>query len=197
MPDYKNGKLYTIRCKTDEALIYVGSTLNPLYKRMYGHNQHARDEKRTSLLYTKMRELGIDNFYIELYEEYPCNNKEQLNKREGEVIRLIGTLNEKISGRTFKEYYNDHKEKLLEHNKEYYNENKERVLNICKEYRETHKEQKKETDRLYRENNKEKIKEIKTELYKCECGCSFQRDNIARHNKSKFHLDFIANQTNT
>jgi hypothetical protein len=30
---YKNGKIYTIRCKNDDTLIYVGSTTQPLFKR--------------------------------------------------------------------------------------------------------------------------------------------------------------------
>ena len=27
MPDYSKGKIYTIRCRTNESLIYVGSTV--------------------------------------------------------------------------------------------------------------------------------------------------------------------------
>ena len=34
MPDYKQGKIYTVRCKTDDTLIYVGSTTQPLSERM-------------------------------------------------------------------------------------------------------------------------------------------------------------------
>ncbi len=30
---YKNGKIYTIRYKNDNSLIYVGSTVQPLFKR--------------------------------------------------------------------------------------------------------------------------------------------------------------------
>ena len=33
MPDYENAKIYTIRCKTDENLIYVGSTTQTLSQR--------------------------------------------------------------------------------------------------------------------------------------------------------------------
>jgi len=32
---YKNGKIYTIRHKNDDSLIYVGSTVQPLFKRWY------------------------------------------------------------------------------------------------------------------------------------------------------------------
>ncbi len=34
-----------------------------------------------------------DDWYIELYQPYPCNNREELQQREREIIRLIGNLN--------------------------------------------------------------------------------------------------------
>ena len=52
------------------------------------------------LLYQKMRETNINDWYIELYEDFPTERKEQLNKREGVIIREIGTLNKNIAGRT-------------------------------------------------------------------------------------------------
>jgi len=42
---YKNGKIYTIRCKNDDTLIYVGSTIQPLFKRWYGHKCRVNNEK--------------------------------------------------------------------------------------------------------------------------------------------------------
>jgi hypothetical protein len=49
---------------------------------------------------------------------YPCENKEQLNKREGEISREIGTVNKTVTGRTHKEYYETNKGKLLDKMKE-------------------------------------------------------------------------------
>ena len=86
---YNYAKIYTIRCKEDENLIYVGSTIQPLYKRWYDHKQKYNNDKckeYNKLLYIKIRELGIDNFYIELYDDYKCERKEQLFKKEGEII---------------------------------------------------------------------------------------------------------------
>ncbi len=37
MPNYKNGKIYTIRCKIDASLIYVGSTTDKISTRMAKH----------------------------------------------------------------------------------------------------------------------------------------------------------------
>ena len=36
---YHNGKIYTIRCRDDDTLIYVGSSCLPLHKRFYEHKQ--------------------------------------------------------------------------------------------------------------------------------------------------------------
>ena len=43
MPDYSNGKIYTIRNRNDDTKIYVGSTSQPLYKRFH---QHKKDSKK-------------------------------------------------------------------------------------------------------------------------------------------------------
>jgi hypothetical protein len=76
----------------------VGSTIQPLHKRFYDHKSKYFSECNT-LLYTKMRDTNnIDDWYIELYENYPCTNKEQLNRKEGEVIRKIATVNKRIQG---------------------------------------------------------------------------------------------------
>ncbi len=66
-----------------------------------------------------MREIGIDNFYIELYEDYPCERREQLNRKEEEFIRQLGTLNTVIAGRTHKEYYEINKDNIKEKRYEY------------------------------------------------------------------------------
>ncbi|MFN9909734.1 MAG: GIY-YIG nuclease family protein [bacterium] len=51
MPDYLQGKIYTIRCKTDNTLIYVGSTTQSLSMRMAGHRKEIYNETRKQ--YTK------------------------------------------------------------------------------------------------------------------------------------------------
>ena len=109
---YKNGKIYTLRCyKTEDNkfidvsnYIYVGSTCNPLYKRFYIHKQAALDSnKYKSKLYETMRETFFNYNYIwkiELYENFPCSSRNELLKREGEIIRLLKPfLNSNIAGR--------------------------------------------------------------------------------------------------
>ena len=113
MEKYYNSKIYSIRNNfTDE--IYIGSTSSDLCKRMVKHRSMAKQEPLKSPLHTYMNEHGINNFYIELVEE--CENIEQLRKREGEIIREIGSLNHRIAGRTKQEY-----------NKEYTQQNRDRI----------------------------------------------------------------------
>lgn len=152
MPDYANGKIYTIRCRTDDSKIYVGSTIQPLYKRFGGHKKDSRKEKYINCKLYKEVNDDWNNWYIELYENHPCNSKEELCKREGEIIRLIGTLNMLISGRSQIEYRND---------------NIDRIKEYQKEYREKHKneskEQRKEYLKQYRIDNADKIKQYQIE----------------------------------
>ena len=96
MLDYKNGKIYTIRNKNNNELIYVGSTCKKyLSDRMGNHRAHSK--KNPNTLFYKLVENWND-WYIELYENFPCESKNELTKREGEVIRDIGTLNKKRAG---------------------------------------------------------------------------------------------------
>ena len=164
MNKYENGKIYTIRCHEDNNLIYVGSTIQPLYKRWNDHKERYQQENQkeyNKLLYIKMRELGMHKFYVELYEECPCENKQQLNRKEGEIIRLIGTLNKAIAGRTTKEYELENKTKIQETKAKYREKNKEHIKQNRKIYYENNKERIKE----YYENNKEYLKQKQREKY--------------------------------
>ena len=215
MPDYSNGKIYTIRCRTDDTLIYVGSTCQSLSNRFCGHKKDS-----TTSLYKKVNN-DWDNWYIELYELFPCDNKEELNKRESEITRLLGTINRRIEGRTQKEYYTENKQVINENKKKYYEKNKNKFSELSKQYHEEHKERmneyykqyreenkgkKAETDKQYyeankekiaeyhkqwREQNKEAISEQRKEKTVCNCGCEIRKSDLNRHMKTKKHLDLI------
>ena len=71
---YSTGKIYCIRNKINDD-VYVGSTTISLAKRMAKHRWSCKNQPHRKL-YELMGELGIDNFYIELIEDCPCDNKE-------------------------------------------------------------------------------------------------------------------------
>ena len=59
---YKNGKIYTIRYKNDDSLIYVGSTIGPLYKRFTQHKIVSKVKKYENMpLYKKFKETNIND----------------------------------------------------------------------------------------------------------------------------------------
>jgi hypothetical protein len=191
MPDYNKGKIYTIRCRTDDTLIYVGSTIQSLGVRIGGHKIKSRDIKCHNMILYKTINNNWDDWYIELYEEYPCENKEQLNKREGEIIRLIGTLNILEAGRTRQEYYQDNKEELLKIKKEYYENNKDKIKETQKAYNNNNREQKIEYNKIYHNNNKERAKEHYIQRITCECGCIINRGDISKHKKTQKHIKLL------
>ena len=175
---YQNGKIYTIRNKNDDTLIYVGSTVQQLHKRFYEHKIHAYNEKSkeyNKLLYQKIRETNnINDWYIELYEDFPTDRKEQLNKREGEIIREIGTLNKLIAGRTPKEWRENNKnkinewrektkEKLKEQRKDNYEVNKKNKKNKKDIIIKLKKKTKKNKKDIYRERERARKRESERE----------------------------------
>ena len=67
---YKNGKIYTIRYKNDDSFMYLCSTIQPLFKRWYGHKSSVNNKKYKNVLFcTKIKETNIEDWYIELYEK--------------------------------------------------------------------------------------------------------------------------------
>ena len=158
--DYPKGKIYCIRHTANDD-VYIGSTCQSLSQRMA---QHRRTLKCGNLggmkLYNLMIDLGEENFYIELMEEYPCENKDQLRKREGEFIREHHTgLNKKLAGRKSLEYYHDNKDRVIEYKREYRKENKDKIREYDQKHSWENVEEILERQKRYRENNKEKVKE--------------------------------------
>ena len=167
--DYKNGKIYCIRNHINDK-IYVGSTCQSLSKRMAYHRDDCLKSNRNTLIYNMMRDLGRDNFYIELIEEYPCENSNQLTRREGELMReLKASLNQVIAGRTRGEYKIDNHDKIKKtkaiSDKKYAENNQEKLKAYRKEYYNKNPEKYKEDAKKYAEENREAVLAKKREYY--------------------------------
>ena len=168
--NYQNGKIYCIRnSKTNDY--YIGSTCQSLSQRM---TQHRGDMKKqngqNTIIYPFMLEHGYNNFYIELIEECPCENKCQLERREGELIReLKPTLNIKVPGRTQQEFKQDNpeyvKQQKANSNKSYRENNREKVLENKLKYREANREELRVKARQYREEHREEVNRKQREAY--------------------------------
>ena len=167
--------------------IYIGSTTN-FIQRKYTHKtscNNPKSKEHNLKKYIYIRENGgWENWIVLEIEKFPCNDNNELRKREDDLmVEYTNRLNDRRASRSKKEYERDNKEHIkkyyeiynenhkednkiyYENNKEhikevhkiYYENNKEHIKEESKIYRENHKEEKK----IYRENNKEHIKEVK------------------------------------
>ena len=98
MPDYSKGKIYKVVCSETDR-IYIGSTTQPLYKRLYGHKN-----MKSNVCMTK--ELKEPKIY--LIEDFSCDRKEQLEARERHYIETLECVNMRIPTRTNTEYYREY-----------------------------------------------------------------------------------------
>jgi transcriptional regulator of heat shock response len=190
MTDFNNGKIYSIRShQTDQ--IYIGSTIQPLCKRLYGHRTRYRRYKNTGNCYntyiSSFEVLQYDDNYIELIEGYACENRQQLHRREGQIIRAHNCVNKRIEGRTIKEYRDDNKDKLSAKARQYYQKNKEQIFEYKKKYNAVNKDKINAKAKQYYQKNKEK----KREKIACECGSIVRKYSLTEHKRSKKHQRWV------
>ena len=188
---YKNAKVYKILNHIDDD-VYVGSTCQPLSKRMAQHRQDAvRSLYSKRIVYEKMTRMGFDHFYIELVEECPCDNKEQLRKKEGQYIRDIATLNNNVAGRSKSEYKHDNKDRISVQNKEYAKAHREHKTTLQKERREENIELYKQSNKSdYEKHREQRLSYMKTK-HDCECGGHYMTVHKIRHMKSNKHQTYL------
>lgn len=154
--------------------IYIGHTTN-YNQRFYNHRRNAinkEDYIHTSnyKVYQFIRANGgWDNWRMKIIEEYPCKDEQEAKAREKYwKTELKATLNMREPCRTYKEYYEDNREKILERNKEYRKNNKEKIS-----------EQQKQADKT-KKREKEKSK-LECPL----CGLEVTRYKLKRHQESR------------
>ena len=168
MPNYQNGKIYKLWSPEGDD-IYIGATTQKLYARFYEHK--TKNNCSSRLLFQKYNDVRI-----ELIENFSCDNKEQLTKREGEYKRNTNCINKNVAGITNKEYC-----------KEWYENNKDKIKEYRKEYRKEYYENNKEKIKEYYENNKEQ----KSQQYTCECGRTIQIQEKPRHERTLIHCNWV------
>ena len=191
MNKYHNSKIYKIISPSTDV-VYIGSTITPLYKRLQYHKANYKHYLNGKCNYVTSFELvKYDDVYIELICDYPCNSKKELERKEGEIQREMDCINKIIAGRTKKEWCDENKDKISEKKKIYYDDNKDEILKYQKKYRDNNKDEIKEYQKIYRENNKEEILKKKGMKITCECGSVFRKNDKSQHNKTKKHIKFV------
>ena len=178
MNKYNNAKIYKIT-DIDYNKCYIGSTCEDLSQRMARHRYNYHNAKEWNTVTTANHlfdEYGMENCKIELIEYYPCENREELLRREGLHIKNNDCINRCVAGRTINEWKED---------------NKEHCQLMRKTYSENNKEQINQKSHQHYQSKKETINEKKKELIECSCGSVVRKSDIRRHEKTKKHQDFI------
>ena len=144
---YSNSKIYKLVCN-QTGLTYYGSTTQPLYKRKHQHEVAYKrfTEGKLGPHYKAFEILEKGDYVVVLVEEFSCENKEQLQRRERFHIENNECVNKNIPTRTKQEWRDDNKDNI----KAYREDNKDKI----KVYRENNKDKKKE----WREDNEDKVK---------------------------------------
>jgi hypothetical protein len=184
MPDYQNGKIYKIVDQvTNEC--YIGSTTLALSQRLAQHGSAYKCwlNGNTNFV-TSFKIIEQGNYDIVLIELFPSDSKEELYARESHYSQIIPCVN-KIKNQGLinvlgaklycKQYNNHHKVEA----KQYYLDHKVKIIEQMKKYREQHKDE---------------IKVKMSQKYDCLCGGRYQQSNNLRHCKSKKHLQWINEQ---
>ena len=152
MPQYSKSKIYKLQC--EDGYFYIGSTCNELRYRLNGHKTLAKTKPHIRV-YTHINTLGWDKAQIVLVEEYCCENKEQLTRKEDEHIRIH--KNDPLCLNTNRAYTTD--EEKQEYHAKYREENRDLINQNAQAYRETRREKAREYARQYREPRREKARE--------------------------------------
>jgi hypothetical protein len=156
MPDYQQSKIYKL-WSPSKNLVYYGSTVQSLAQRLSKHkNNHKYYKEDINNEYcSSYLILDCEDYKMELMEEYPCNNKTQLCKKEGEYIKANECVNKCIPGRTQQQWMEDNKDKMAEQQKEYREDNKDKIAEYNRQWRKDNKDKIAEQRKKHREANKE------------------------------------------
>jgi hypothetical protein len=152
MPNFSNSIIYKIN---GNGLCYIGSTTEPIKKRLRRHLQYIKDRRYCS----SSKVLSDPNHTIELIEKVQCENNSELTDREYYWYSNIPNCND-VSPK--QQPYNQY-EKYIKNNEV----QRQKYLERTRKYRAAkkddwaNKEHLAEYNRQYREANREKNNETK------------------------------------
>lgn len=163
--DYSKGKIYRLVCNTTGNQ-YIGSTSQSLSQRLGGHKaayKRILEGKITKNL-TSFSILSENNCEMILIEDYPCENKNQLERRERHFIETMDCINKVKPAQTKEEY--------IEYHRQYKKDHQEKISKSSRDYIQKHKE-------------------ILTALTICECGGQYQYRSKSEHFKTVKHTSYF------
>lgn len=121
--DYSKAVIYFVKC-SETNKIYIGSTTRPLCFRI-GHHRSKHNTTSTK---------DFINPTIHLLEKYPCENREQLLKKERFFVESLPCVNKNIPGRTAAEWQSSNKGMVQDYRKKRYDKIGSTLKQISKNY---------------------------------------------------------------
>ena len=187
MPDYSKGKIYRISAGD---LTYYGSTAQPLSKRM---GQHRQDRQRGKGCASCLVLQHDPEARIILVEDYPCENREQLNAREQHFIDNNECVNKQkaYTGLTKAEYKTQYRQDNAEAIKAYYQDNAEARKAYQAQYNQDNAEAIREYKSQYNQDNREAISARRNVKHTCECGGRYTHAGKSQHLRTKKHQEYL------
>jgi len=160
MSDYKNGKIYQLRIGD---MFYIGSTTYPLSARFGWHKKDytlwCKNCTQYKIAY-ELFKMGLP--VIELIELYPCDSRQELERREGWYqLANPDCVNKNIAGRTYIEYREANRTQFREQQKAYYQANRAQILEQQKAYCIANRAQMIENKKAHYQANRTQILENK------------------------------------
>lgn len=167
-------KIYRISSTAGDK-VYIGSTIGTLEERWRQHKAPSNDTNSRILF----EEYGIETCLIELLEEV---KEDESDSRERWWIEFhLTAVNERLPGRSRKEWVVDHKEHLTKYKNEWYQAHKETNSLRYKAYHLLNRESRLTTMRAY------SAVKVKCDI----CNKELSRGSLISHRKSKKHLSKV------
>ena len=196
--EIKKRTVYMLRRTDGGNDIYIGSTSQPLKGRYMRHMYRAKNFikhgcSKDTRLYTRMNEVGLDNWRISPLLSRMCDIK-TIREEEKEWVRALKAgLNTYSPVTDQKEYmatyYKNNRETISQQNKAYYKNNKDAIKEYQTGYYKSNLGAIKEYKATYSKNNKG------TRRFYCDvCGVAFGGSyDLKRHLKSLKHSNTYMN----
>lgn len=167
MPDeinlYENAKIYRI-VSFSTGKQYIGSTYQSLSDRMSAHrSKYVQFQAGKYHYLTSFEVLGHGDAEIYLVEDVICNNRNELHKREGEIIETTDCVNKVIPGSNGVCQHNNLRSRCVPCG----------GTTIC--------------DHGQRKSRCKDCGGVSSQVVVCECGVRIIRENLPKHRKTEYH----------
>jgi len=179
--------IYSIVCKTNPELIYVGSTQD-YKKRVWTHSSASKENPKK--IYELIRSNGgWDNFVMSPIKTFECDTREQGREEEDKyIVEMKATMNTiratfdiKRKQEYDRKYIGENKEKIKEYRDEYRKENADKIHADAKRYYQEHK---KSVKRIVRASQKNKKNTRRS-------GIKSTKKNVLKKTKKSIHVSVV------